>query len=499
MFTDPNFKAELKSDGVMVAAIDMPGRSMNVFSADMMDSLENLIDEVEQNPDIRALVITSAKSTFLAGADLSMIKEFTERAAIDTDDELHDLCGRLGRLFLRLEQVEKPTVAALNGLALGGGLELALACHQRVAVDDDRAVLGLPEVKLGLLPGAGGTQRLPRLVGNEDAIKMLLTGQPVHPQKAYRIGLVDRVVPSDELIPEARKLALAPVRTMANWYSDVFRAEKIHVDNGSQNPYHTIYENLDIQPDTYSHYPAYDAIMACVTKGLPMPMVEAISWEMCVFVQLIKDRVAANMVRTLFLDRQRAQKLAAGAESPMKRIAITGNSDASRLIRQLEKARFEIITVDELCNEDLQLVTDGETANRGIQVRLISASSTPLVEGEVGLWLSPKTADGQSAEIFCNGTPKDNRAFNAALKVASRLGAAPLLTQHTHPLMPTLAEAVQSAVQVDDSLKRAAQIASDYVETSTVADPDFVDVACVLAGLFPAWSGGPFKYLAQKQ
>ncbi|WP_420390351.1 enoyl-CoA hydratase-related protein [Marinobacter sp.] len=497
MFTDPNFKAELKSDGVMVAAIDMPGRSMNVFSVDMMNSLENLVNEVEQNPDIRALVITSAKSTFLAGADLSMIKVFTERAASDTDEQLHDLCGRLGCLFLRLEQIEKPTVAALNGLALGGGLELALACRQRVVVNDDRAVLGLPEIKLGLLPGAGGTQRLPRLVGNDTAIHMLLTGQPVYPKKALEIGLVDTVVEANRLIAEARKLAQSPVRTKANWYNDDFRAEDISLDGNDGNPYRSVYERLDIQPDTYRHYPAYDAIMDCVTKGLKMPTEKAVSWEMDVFVKLIKDRVAANMVRTLFLDRQRAQKQTAGVESPAERIAIIGHSDTSKLIRQLEKAQFDIISVDELTDDDLVLIANGESAHKGIPVRLITASSTPIADGEVGLWLSPKTTDGQSAELFCKGQPKDSRALNAALKVTRQLGATPLLTQHSHALMAILTETIQLAASGDNALDKAAQIASDYVETSSKADPDFVDVACVLAGLFPAWSGGPFKYREQ--
>lgn len=498
MFTDPNFKAELESDGIMVAAIDMPGRSMNVFSAEMMDSLESLMNEVEQNPDIKALVITSAKNTFLAGADLSMIKMFTERAAKDTDEQLHDLCGRLGRLFLRLEKIEKPTVAALNGLALGGGLELALACHQRVVVDDNFAVLGLPEIKLGLLPGAGGTQRLPRLVGNESALQMLLTGQPVNSRKALEIGLVDTVVEVSQLIPEARKLALSPVRAGADWYKADFHAEDIEPEGDHESSYRPVYEKLDIHPDTYSHYPAYDAIMDCVTKGLKLPIDKAVSWEMDVFVQLIKDRVAANMVRTLFLDRQRAAKLAAGIESPVKRIAIISQSDTSKLATQLEKCRFEIVGADELKSDDVQLIADGEVADNGIPVKLITASSTPIADGEVGLWLSPKTADGQSAEIFCKGEPKDSRALNAALKLTSKLGATPVLTQHTHPLMPILAETVQLAAAGDNSLDKASQIASDYVETSSKADPDFVDVACVLAGLFPAWSGGPFKYREQK-
>src|SRR5438552_13864747 len=150
---DHNIRSELTEDGIVIARIDMPGRTMNVFSLDMMASLERLLDHVEGNASVRAVVLTSAKQAFLAGADLDMIRMFTERARTDTHDQLHALCGRLGRLFRRLEKSAKPYVAAINGLALGGGLELSLACHARVVADDQSVSLGLPGIKLGLLPG----------------------------------------------------------------------------------------------------------------------------------------------------------------------------------------------------------------------------------------------------------------------------------------------------------------------------------------------------------
>jgi 3-hydroxyacyl-CoA dehydrogenase/enoyl-CoA hydratase/3-hydroxybutyryl-CoA epimerase len=139
-------------DGVLIATIDMPGRSMNVFSVDLMDSVQSLLERAGCDDEVHAVVVASGKSAFLAGADLEMVKMFTERARVDSPAALHELCGRLGRLFRRLETLRKPFVAAINGLALGGGLELALACHERVAAENAR--VGLPEIKLGLLPGA---------------------------------------------------------------------------------------------------------------------------------------------------------------------------------------------------------------------------------------------------------------------------------------------------------------------------------------------------------
>ena len=142
-----NIKTSLDSDGVLLASIDMPGRSMNVFSSSMMDSLEALLDHVEGEPQVKAVVLTSAKSAFLAGADLDMIRMFTERAVNGTHQELHDLCGRLGRMFRRLEKNAKPFVAAINGLALGeASVNLRLrrrGAHTEVAIVSQRGDISI--------------------------------------------------------------------------------------------------------------------------------------------------------------------------------------------------------------------------------------------------------------------------------------------------------------------------------------------------------------------
>ena len=151
---DVNISTELDAEGILLARIDMPNRAMNVFSRDLMDALEALITRAQGDEAIRAVVLTSGKPSFLAGADLAMVEAFTERAAsTGSPEELHALLGHLGRLFRRLETHPTPFVAAINGLALGGGLELCLACRARIVADDPAIQLGLPEVTLGLLPG----------------------------------------------------------------------------------------------------------------------------------------------------------------------------------------------------------------------------------------------------------------------------------------------------------------------------------------------------------
>ena len=179
--TDPNIQTTLDADGILLATIDMPGRAMNVFSRSLMDSLEALITRVQADDARRGAVLTSGEAAFLAGADLEMIQTFTERARHGSTAELRLLFGHLGRLFRRMELSHKPWVAAINGLALGGGLEVCLACHERVVADDPAIQLGLPEIKLGLLPGAGGTQRLPRASRSTPAVR--LPSQSPQPQR----------------------------------------------------------------------------------------------------------------------------------------------------------------------------------------------------------------------------------------------------------------------------------------------------------------------------
>ncbi|MGQ0699427.1 MAG: enoyl-CoA hydratase-related protein [Panacagrimonas sp.] len=307
--TDANIQTELDADGILLARIDMPGRAMNVFSRDMMDSLEALVARAETDDSIKGLVLTSAKATFLAGADLEMIKMFAERARTGTTDELHELFGHLGRLFRRLERNPKPFVAAINGLALGGGLEVCLACHERVVADDPTIQLGLPEIKLGLLPGAGGTQRLPRLIGTSKGLEMLLTGEPVAPAEALKLGLVHEVVARDQLIAVARRRALALAKPLAKWDVPGASFNSAPFDFPSPSAFDAIAKAVGVSDYQRKYYPAYHAIMQCVVGGWNQPMTEASEHEMDVFVELMRDSVAGNMVRTLFLNRSKAAKL----------------------------------------------------------------------------------------------------------------------------------------------------------------------------------------------
>src|SRR5687767_4096630 len=195
-----SWKMERDADGIVWLNLDKPGVSANVLSRNVLTELGQLLQPLATDPP-RAIVIRSAKASgFVAGAD---IKEFT---GLKNATDAYELI-RAGQLvFDKLEALPCPTVAAIHGFALGGGLELALACRYRVAAGDERLSLGLPEVQLGIHPGFGGTVRTVRLVGMKAAMDMMLTGRPVRADKALRIGLVDKIVTAAELDSAAREL-----------------------------------------------------------------------------------------------------------------------------------------------------------------------------------------------------------------------------------------------------------------------------------------------------
>ena len=197
------WQVERDADSVVWLTIDKPGTSANVLSSGVLRDLDALLQPLTKNPPRAVIVISAKKSGFIAGAD---IKEFTGIANLEDGFRLI----RAGQEVLnRLEALPCPTVAAIHGFALGGGLELALACRYRVAVNDERLSLGLPEVQLGIHPGFGGTVRTVRLVGVRPAMDMMLTGRPVRADKALRIGLVDRLVPpGEDLRAAAKQIAL---------------------------------------------------------------------------------------------------------------------------------------------------------------------------------------------------------------------------------------------------------------------------------------------------
>lgn len=186
------------SEGIAIVTINRPA-AMNAMNVSTLEELEEVVAEIGHNPDIRAAILTGAgPKAFVAGADIAVMRDMTSGQA-------RDLALKAHRIYAAIERSPKPFIAAVNGYALGGGCELAMACDIRVASETAR--FGQPEVNIGILPGFGGTQRLPRLVGKGRALELILTGEMIDAREALRIGLVNRVVSHDAVLDEARQLA----------------------------------------------------------------------------------------------------------------------------------------------------------------------------------------------------------------------------------------------------------------------------------------------------
>jgi enoyl-CoA hydratase len=192
-----------KKEGIGTITLNRP-KSMNALNSTVFKELGQVLSEIEGDDDVKVVIIVGGEKFFAAGADI------TEIGGIATPVDAHRFLKDAQAVFNRIEDLEKPVIAAISGLALGGGCELALACDLRIAAEN--AKFGQPEIKIGVIPGGGGTQRLPRVVGVTKAKELLYTGDFIDAQEAYRIGLVNKVVPVASLMEEARNMALKIAR-----------------------------------------------------------------------------------------------------------------------------------------------------------------------------------------------------------------------------------------------------------------------------------------------
>ena len=304
------------TDGVVTLTWDMPGRSQNVFNQASLDAFSAALEDAAGDEAVRGIVVTSAKKDFIAGADLEALETMAFGGL--SAQELHDSAGALSVVLRRMETCGKPVVAAINGTALGGGFELALACHHRVVVDSPRVKLGLPESTLGLLPGAGGTQRLPRLIGVRPSMPLLMEGKQLRPDKAVKAGIVDAAVPADQLLATARAWVLEhPDAHTQPWDQRGFTVPGGGMEEGGTLQTMMV-ANAMFAAKTHGRYPAGQAIMSCLFEGLRTTLDAGLEIEKRYFVSLLLDPTAGAMIRTLFLSLQDANKLVRRPEGPEK-------------------------------------------------------------------------------------------------------------------------------------------------------------------------------------
>jgi len=300
-------RLDVDADGIALITLDAPDRTMNVVSPEFIEDMIAAIERIATDSAIRGAIITSAKAAFMAGADLKYIVTIAG-GAISSSEAVAFSQKPSMAMHRRLETCGKPFVAAINGLALGGGFELCLACHHRVMADDPKAVVGLPEVTVGLLPGSGGTQRLPRMIGVEASLPYLLDGKTANPADALAAGLVDAVVAPADLLQAAKNWLLATPDAVRPWDKKGYKAT-----GGLLNPAIAMamtMRSAAIAARTNHNYPAPIAILDCIFEGSMMPFDKALRLESKYFAKLLCEPVSRNLIRTSFLNKAEAGKLA---------------------------------------------------------------------------------------------------------------------------------------------------------------------------------------------
>ncbi len=373
---------EVDSDGIAILTIDLPGRPMNVLSPEFMQDLEDLTDRISRDDDVKGAVLTSGKNSFIAGADILDISTVYDRGL--SAREAAGFSRNLNRQLRKLETCGKPFAAAINGLALGGGLEVCLACHYRVLANEPGVVIGFPEVNIGLLPGGGGTQRLPRLIGTEKALPIILQGRNIRPEKALELGIVDELASAQEVVGRAKQWLLESGDPVAPWDKKGF---KVPGGAGALTPKNAqtfMVGTSLIVGKTQDNYPAPIAAMSAVYEGCITPIDAGLDLESQYFGILLAGPVARNMMRALFINKGAADKLArrpkAIEKSKVSKLGIIGAGMMGAGIAYVSaKAGMEVVLLD----------TSIENAERG------KAYSAKLLEKAI--------QRGRSTEVMAGG------------------------------------------------------------------------------------------------
>jgi 3-hydroxyacyl-CoA dehydrogenase / enoyl-CoA hydratase / 3-hydroxybutyryl-CoA epimerase len=321
-----NFKIDVDADGIALITFDVPGRSMNTLTSGVMAEIPQWIERVKTDDAIKGAVLTSGKASgFCAGADLGDMAG--GMLAGGSLQEAWDAGWKLNGALRALETCGKPVAAAINGLALGGGLELTLACHYRVVADDSKIQLGLPEIKVGLFPGGGGTQRLTRLIGVQAAMTAMSAGSSWRPNDAKGAGVVHEVVARGTEVDAAKAWIKGGGKAVQPWDDKGFKQP-------GGGPYHPagiqsfLVGNAMLRKQSYGNYPAVLNLMKAVYEGIQVPMDAALRIETRYFIKTLMTPQAQAMIRSLFLSKQELDKGAvrpAGVpKSDPKKVTVIG-------------------------------------------------------------------------------------------------------------------------------------------------------------------------------
>jgi 3-hydroxyacyl-CoA dehydrogenase/enoyl-CoA hydratase/3-hydroxybutyryl-CoA epimerase len=310
-----NFRWDQDQDGIVTLTFDVPGKPVNLLSMAAVAELGKVAEKIAEDAAVKGLVIASAKpGNFCAGADLDEMEAIAAKGGSDLAERIFVQMMNLHRVFRKLETAKKPVAAAINGTALGGGLEVALACHYRILSDDAKLRLGFPESQVGLIPGAGGTQRTPRLMGAMAALPFMLEAKRIGAQDALGMGLVHKLAPEGKLIEEAKAWIKSKPDATQPWDKKEFRIPGGGPYSASGAQVFTV-GNAMLRAKTYDNYPAQRFIMSAVYEGLLVDIDTALKIEARYFTRILMRPESRNMIRTLF---HSMQDLGKGARRPQK-------------------------------------------------------------------------------------------------------------------------------------------------------------------------------------
>jgi 3-hydroxyacyl-CoA dehydrogenase/enoyl-CoA hydratase/3-hydroxybutyryl-CoA epimerase len=344
----PSLSVELRDDGAAIVRFNLTSDALNTLQASFADEFSSLLAELEREPRLKAVVFMSGKpDSFIAGADIHMLH------AVHSAEEAAELSRSGQRALNVLAGYRVPFVAAIHGACLGGGLELALACSARVASTDPKTKFGLPEVQLGILPALGGTQRLPRLVGVESALDLLLTGKQIDGQRALRMGLVDELVPNSILLDAAVRSALAralqpPARKSR--LRRLFDSAELKELALAENPIgrKLLFEKArqQLTRETHGNYPAPERILDVVKLGLAEGLPSGLDAEASAFGELVVSDTARALRHVFFasteLKKDTGQDAGNAEPLPIRRVATLGAGSMGAGIAYLSAAVADV-------------------------------------------------------------------------------------------------------------------------------------------------------------
>ncbi|MFD2932606.1 3-hydroxyacyl-CoA dehydrogenase NAD-binding domain-containing protein [Spirosoma flavum] len=424
---------------IAVISWEMTTAPMNVLNDESIPQFEVALQKAFADESVTGIIITSAKPEFVAGADLKMILRNNDKDPA----EMLKVSSELNRVFRSIETSGKPTVAAINGTALGGGYEICLACHHRVALNNPKTLIGLVEVTIGLLPGGGGTQRLPRMIGIQAALPLLVEGKKVGVQEAKNLGMVDDIAdtPAD-MLDKARAWIAANPKPIKPWDEVDRKTGKIVGKDNFNIPGGIVQSAVGAQTfgvgaamlmnKTKGNYPAPLEIMACLYEGLQVNIDRGLIIEARHFVKVATSKVAKNLIQTMFLGMNEANK---GASRPkdqpktdVKKLGILGAGMMGAGIAYVSaQAGIDVVLKD----VSVEAAEKGKDYTRSLLQKGVERGKVDPLKVDGILNLIKPTADVQDLQ----GCDLIIEAVfeNRDLKAQVTKEAEPMLVSNSHP------------------------------------------------------------------